>query len=72
MVVLFDEDTPIKLIEMVRPEILVKGADYLPEEVVGKDIVESYGGKVCLVPLLEGYSTTGIVNKLISTFEKKK
>ncbi len=64
LVVLFSDDTPIHLIENLQPDILVKGADYRLDEVVGREIVESYGGKVCLVPLVKGYSTTGIVNRL--------
>jgi D-beta-D-heptose 7-phosphate kinase/D-beta-D-heptose 1-phosphate adenosyltransferase len=64
MVVLFDEDTPENLICKLKPDVLVKGADYKPEEVVGKNIVESYGGEVKLVNLLEGYSTTGITEKI--------
>lgn len=71
LVILFDEDTPLKLIQSLKPDILVKGADYKLDEVVGREEVESYGGEVALVPLLEGYSTTGIVNKLISTYDKK-
>jgi len=64
MVVMFDQDTPRELISALKPDILVKGADYRPEEVVGRNIVESYGGEVRLVELLEGYSTTGIVNSV--------
>ena len=63
-VVLFDEDTPYELIKAVRPDVLVKGADYKPEEIVGYDIVTSYGGKVETVALVEGYSTTGIIKSL--------
>lgn len=63
-VVLFDEDTPYELIKAVRPDVLVKGADYKPEEIVGYDIVTSYGGKVETVPLVEGYSTTGILERV--------
>jgi len=63
MVVLFDEDTPLALIKTLRPDILVKGADYRPEEVAGREIVESYGGKLRLVKLLEGYSTTRITDR---------
>lgn len=70
LVILFDEDTPLNLIRSLKPDILVKGADYTLDQVVGRDEVESYGGKVSLVPLLEGYSTTGIVNKLMSTYDK--
>lgn len=64
LVVIFDEDTPLDLIDALKPDILVKGADYNPDTVVGRDIVESYGGKICIVPLLENYSTTGITNKM--------
>ena len=64
MVVMFDEDTPSDLIAALKPDILVKGADYRPDEVVGRDIVESYGGEIRLVELLEGYSTSGIVNSV--------
>lgn len=58
MVVHFDEDTPLDLIGTLKPDILVKGSDYKPEDVVGKELVESYGGVVKLVDLIEGYSTT--------------
>lgn len=61
-VVLFDEDTPYELIKAVRPDVLVKGADYKPEEIVGYDIVTSYGGKVEVVDLVEGYSTTQLLS----------
>jgi len=64
MVVFFEEDTPISLIDALRPDVLVKGADYRIEDVVGREIVESYGGRVCLVEILEGHSTTGIARKL--------
>jgi bifunctional ADP-heptose synthase (sugar kinase/adenylyltransferase) len=63
-VVLFDEDTPYELIKAVRPDVLVKGADYKPEDIVGYDIVTSYGGKVETVDLVEGYSTTGMIESL--------
>ncbi len=72
MVVLFDEDTPLSLIRALKPDILVKGADYKIEDVVGREDVEEYGGKVCLVPLLKGYSTTDITDKLISANNKKQ
>jgi D-beta-D-heptose 7-phosphate kinase/D-beta-D-heptose 1-phosphate adenosyltransferase len=64
LIVFFDEDTPLALIDALRPDILVKGTDYRLEEVVGRQIVESYGGQVRLVDILEGHSTTGIVRKL--------
>jgi D-beta-D-heptose 7-phosphate kinase / D-beta-D-heptose 1-phosphate adenosyltransferase len=67
MVVLFQEDTPEKLISMIKPDILVKGTDYKVEQVVGREIVESYGGKVQLVEVLKGYSTTNIAKKLLES-----
>lgn len=63
-VVLFDGDTPIDLIERLRPDVLVKGADYDQEAIVGADFVESQGGRVVRVPLVDGYSTTSIVERL--------
>ncbi|MBV9510421.1 MAG: D-glycero-beta-D-manno-heptose 1-phosphate adenylyltransferase [Caulobacteraceae bacterium] len=60
----FDEDTPIKLIEAARPDILIKGADYSIEGVVGSDFVLSYGGEVKLAALIEGYSTTAAIAKM--------
>jgi len=63
-VVLFEKDTPIELIEIVRPDVLIKGSDYSIDEVVGRDIVESYGGRVILVELVPDSSTTLIVNRL--------
>ncbi|SCX77722.1 D-beta-D-heptose 7-phosphate kinase / D-beta-D-heptose 1-phosphate adenosyltransferase [Desulfoluna spongiiphila] len=66
LVVIFDEDTPIELIRALKPDILVKGADYKPHEVVGKEVVESYGGRVELVPLMEGHSTTGIEQRILN------
>ncbi len=64
MVVIFGEDTPLGLIEALKPDILVKGSDYRPEEVVGREAVESYGGKVEIVELLAGSSTTGLVDRI--------
>ncbi|MFM9995871.1 MAG: D-glycero-beta-D-manno-heptose 1-phosphate adenylyltransferase [Phycisphaerales bacterium] len=63
-VVLFDEDTPISLIEAIRPDVIVKGADYTRETVVGGALVESYGGRVALVELVKGKSTSGTIAKL--------
>ena len=63
-VVIFDEDTPLDLIAALVPDILVKGGDYKIEDIVGKDIVESNGGVVKTIPLVEGKSTTGIVEKM--------
>lgn len=63
-VVPFSEDTPIRLIEEIMPDVLIKGADYKREEVVGYEIVESYGGRVELIDLVQGKSTTGTIEKL--------
>ena len=63
-VVLFDEDTPYELIKKIQPDILVRGGDYKPEEVVGRDIVEARGGRLELIKFVEGKSTTNIINKI--------
>lgn len=63
-VVLFDEETPGSLVEEVRPDVLVKGEDWREKGVVGREFVESYGGRVVLAKLKEGYSTTDILNKI--------
>lgn len=68
-VVLFDEDTPLELIRQIKPDILVKGSDYKPEQVVGKDVVESYGGEVRLVDLVAGFSTTNIVDAILKNHQ---
>jgi D-beta-D-heptose 7-phosphate kinase/D-beta-D-heptose 1-phosphate adenosyltransferase len=62
-VAVFAEDTPIKLIEQVRPSVLVKGGDYTREQVVGHEIVEAAGGEVVLVDILKGFSTTALVDR---------
>jgi rfaE bifunctional protein nucleotidyltransferase chain/domain len=69
-VVLFDEDTPYELISMIQPDILVKGGDYLPKEIVGYDIVTSKGGNVITIPLTEGYSTSKIEERIIHAHKK--
>jgi D-beta-D-heptose 7-phosphate kinase/D-beta-D-heptose 1-phosphate adenosyltransferase len=63
-IVLFDEDTPISLIEALRPDVLVKGADYRKDQVVGGTLVESYGGKIALIDLVEGKSTSSTIAKM--------
>lgn len=60
----FDEDTPYELIKELKPDILVKGNDYLAENIVGADIVIANGGKVETIALVEGYSTTNIIEKI--------
>jgi D-beta-D-heptose 7-phosphate kinase/D-beta-D-heptose 1-phosphate adenosyltransferase len=63
-VTVFDEATPLTLIQTLRPDVLVKGGDYQKHEVIGVDYVESYGGRVHLAPLREGFSTTGTLQRL--------
>ena len=63
-VVLFDEDTPFELIQQLAPDVLVKGADYVRSAIVGADLVESRGGRVVRVPLVSGFSTSAIVERL--------
>ncbi|MBA3260130.1 MAG: adenylyltransferase/cytidyltransferase family protein [Gemmatimonadales bacterium] len=63
-VVLFDEDTPLDLIRALEPDVLVKGADYPRDRIVGADLVEFRGGRVVRVPLVAGYSTSALVERL--------
>lgn len=64
LVVIFAEDTPLTLIEAIRPDLLVKGADYTIDQVVGGDVVQTYGGRVMLVDLEVGHSTTGTIARM--------
>lgn len=64
-VVLFDENTPYELIKKVQPDILVKGKDYRAEDVVGYDVVTSRGGKVVTIDLVEGYSTSSVIQRIM-------
>lgn len=63
-VVLFDEDTPLALIEALRPDVLAKGADYAREAIVGADLVESRGGRVVRIPLVPDQSSTRLVERV--------
>jgi D-glycero-beta-D-manno-heptose 1-phosphate adenylyltransferase len=63
-VVLFDDDTPLELIRAVRPQVLVKGGDWDVSRIVGREVVEADGGQVVSLPLLPGYSTTGLIARL--------
>jgi len=63
-VVIFDGDTPHELIAALQPDVLVKGADWAADEIVGRDIVEARGGKVVRVPIEMGYATTGIIERI--------
>ncbi len=70
-VTIFDEDDPRDIIAQVKPDILVKGGDWTVDTIVGRDIVESYGGKVLSLPLTAGVSTTAIVNSFSSHLSKQ-
>lgn len=65
-VVFFDEETPWNLINIIQPDVLVKGSDYKAEDIVGYDIVKAKGGEVVTIDFLDGYSTTGILQKLLA------
>jgi len=66
-VVRFDEDTPLELVTRLQPDVLVKGADYSRDAIVGAELVESRGGRVVRVPLVHGFSTSSIVERLRAT-----
>lgn len=68
LLVRFDQDTPLELIRAIRPDVLVKGADYKKEQVVGWDFVESHGGTVALAPLIDGRSTTNVIRRIIDAY----
>lgn len=63
-VILFDEDTPLELITFVQPDVLVKGNDYKAEDIVGYDVVTAKGGKVMTIQLVDGFSTTKLIEKM--------
>lgn len=65
-VVIFDEQTPERLIHEIRPDVLVKGGDWQPNEIIGADFVESYGGKVYSLPLVDGHSSSSIIERINS------
>ena len=65
--VVFDEDTPYQLIEQIQPDVLVKGADWGPSEIVGRDVVEGRGGRVVRIKLADGYSTTNLIRRVRAT-----
>ena len=70
-VTFFDPKTPLSLIELLLPDVLVKGADWSVDEIVGKDVVEAAGGRVVPVSFEEGYSTTAIIRKIQKVSESR-
>jgi len=69
-VVIFNEDTPLDLLNKLKPDVLVKGADYALDKIVGREIVESNGGRVARIPLLQGYNTTDIEKRIMGNYSK--
>jgi len=67
-VVVFEEDTPLRLIEAIRPDVLVKGGDWEPERIVGRDFVNSYGGEVVTIPFTYSVSTTLIIKRIVELY----
>jgi rfaE bifunctional protein nucleotidyltransferase chain/domain len=65
-VVIFNDDTPENLIQTISPDYLIKGGDWKPEQIVGAKHVRSYGGNVCVIPFIDGFSTSAIVSKIQS------
>jgi D-beta-D-heptose 7-phosphate kinase/D-beta-D-heptose 1-phosphate adenosyltransferase len=65
----FDEDTPLELIERVTPDVLVKGADYSKEQVIGWEAVEKTGGRIALAPLIDGHSTSKVIQKILEAYK---
>ena len=63
-IVYFEENTPLELIKIIKPDFLVKGGDYKIEDIVGADVVQDKGGEVMVIPFVEGKSTTNIINKM--------
>ncbi len=70
-VIIFNEDTPLKLIKALKPDVLIKGADWSKEKIVGADLVQSYGGKVETVKLVKNRSTSALIEKIVKDFSKK-
>ena len=68
----FDTETPIELIKLIKPDVLVKGADYEKEQVVGWDLVEASGGKVMLAPLIDGRSTSTVIKRILEAYGEKR
>jgi rfaE bifunctional protein nucleotidyltransferase chain/domain len=67
-VILFEEDTPLRLIQTIKPDILVKGDDYMVENIIGADFVIENGGKVETIPLVKGFSTSNIIEKIKNNY----
>ena len=69
-VVIFDEPDPLELISFLKPNILVKGGDWTPETTIGREVVEKAGGKVVIIPQIQGASTSGIIDRIVKSEER--
>ncbi|MSQ47423.1 MAG: D-glycero-beta-D-manno-heptose 1-phosphate adenylyltransferase [Deltaproteobacteria bacterium] len=69
-VTIFAEDTPLEVIRLLLPDVLVKGGDWGADAVVGRDVVEAYGGQVVLIPYQSGFSTTDIIERIVTIYTK--
>lgn len=63
-VIVFDEDTPLEIVTRIEPDVIVKGGDYTPDTIVGADVVTARGGRVVVIPLVEGQSTTSTIERM--------
>jgi D-beta-D-heptose 7-phosphate kinase/D-beta-D-heptose 1-phosphate adenosyltransferase len=70
-ITVFDEPTPFELISFLQPDVLVKGGDWTPEQVVGREFVEGSGGRVVILPFVEGSSTTNIIDVILEKYEER-
>ena len=70
-VTLFDEPTPLELITALNPHVLVKGGDWSKETIVGRDVVEGSGGKVVVIPFVEGSSTTRLIETILERYDQR-
>ena len=70
-ITVFDEPTPFELVSLLQPDVLVKGGDWTPEQVVGREVVEGSGGRVVILPFVEGSSTTNIIDVILEKYEER-
>jgi bifunctional ADP-heptose synthase (sugar kinase/adenylyltransferase) len=71
LTVVFDEETPHQIVSAIQPDVLVKGADWGPTDIVGRDVVEARGGHVVRIPLAEGHSTSDLIRRIRTTRHAK-
>jgi len=70
-ITVFDEPTPFELVSLLQPDVLVKGGDWTPDQVVGREVVEGSGGRVVILPFVEGSSTTNIIDVILEKYEER-